>query len=313
MGGYAELDYSLLWAYSDLHGAGRDPWLWWIPAFAGRMRGGPVPRVMTTTKTGSWYMGKHIAWLWIVGFWASLAAANAQTPPAPTPVSKYDGIYSWVSAARVNENFRDFNNREHPCGYIRNMGPLIIGKGEAQYYLNNIDQSLSQGTVGPQGELTMRLVATPARKTGWGTGPEITTTGRIDGNGTARARRMSGYCNNDLVWQRAPLPPTGSTQFNGTYALASVTQVNEDDNGSGTNRASQCGNRKPQSLIVTNGQARLPLFEGTVASQGELAMREGPSGDERIINGRIEADGTVRAREIGRGCIYDFMWRRETR
>lgn len=254
-------------------------------------------------------MRRRIWWLCAILFFGFPIAAVPHTPSPPVPVTKYDGSYAWVSAGNINESFRDFNNREHRCGYIRNMGPLIIANGEAQYYLFNRDQSLNEGIVRSDGDLTMRLVATAAHNKDWSV-PEISTTGRIDGNGIVRARRMSGGCDHDLVWQKTSPLPSGNKQFDGTYALVSVTQANEDNGGPGANGASQCGNRKPKSLIVTNGQARLPLFEGTVGSRGELAMREGPSGDERIINGRMDGNGTVRAREIGRGCTYDFVWQK---
>lgn len=171
---------------------------------------------------------------------------------------------------------------------------------------------LFDGTVGSHGEVAMRLVAAPARNAWWDP-PAAITTGRIDGNGTVHARRRGVYCSYDFIWQKTASPPTGNTQFNGTYALVSATEVTEDNGGSGTHRIGQCANRKPSSLIVTNGEARLPLFEGTVGPRGELAMREGPSGYERIIKGTIDSNGTIRARQTGRGCSYDFLWQRETK
>lgn len=249
-------------------------------------------------------MKKVVGCSFTLGPFACLAAVQAQTP---TSITKYDGTYAWVSASNINESFKDFNNREHPCLYVSDVGPLIVASGQAQYYFPNFDQSLNEGTVGSEGELTMRLVATPAHNKDWSL-PEISTTGRIDGKGIVHARRMSGHCEHDLTWQKTPPPPSGK-QFDGAYALVSVTQAH--NGGSGANRVNQCTNRHPKSLIVTNGQARLPLFEGTVGSRGELAMREGPSGDERIINGKMNGNGTVRAREIGRGCTYDFVWQKE--
>jgi hypothetical protein len=246
-------------------------------------------------------MKRGVGRLWIVGFVGFVAAANAQT--APVPVTKYDGTYAFVSATNVNDTYwTRVTNRLGQCWKIRDIGPLIIANGRAEYYSFRRDQPVNKGTVGLQGELMMRLVATPGHNASTDP-PAVATAGRIDGNGTARVRLLGDSCSYDVVWQRI-LSATGNPQFDGTYALISMTQVNQ---------ISRCGYRNPKSLIVTNGQARLPLFEGTVASQGELAMREGPAGDERIINGRIEADGTVRAREIGRGCTYDFVWRRETR
>jgi hypothetical protein len=81
--------------------------------------------------------------------------------------------------------------------------------------------------------------------------------------------------------QTAPRP-TASTQFDGTYAFVSATTLNETYLAGGT-RLGQCPERKAESLTIVRGQtqyssrrvngpARLKL-EGTVGSQGELAMR----------------------------------------
>lgn len=125
--------------------------------------------------------------------------------------------------------------------------------------------------------------------------------GGIDGSGTLRARLMNGRCNYDLIWQKASSRPSGNTQFDGRYALVSITQVSEYISG-------LC--RRPNSLIVTVGEAWLPHFYGKVAPGGGLTMRAAEAGDDRIISGRMDADGTVLAREIGRGCTYDFVWQK---
>ena len=57
-------------------------------------------------------------------------------------------------------------------------------------------------------------------------------------------------------------------------------------------------------------------FEGTIGSQGELVMRaaaiaHGETADI-FANGRIDRDGTVRARmSCSTGCIYDVVWQNE--
>jgi hypothetical protein len=114
-------------------------------------------------------------------------------------------------------------------------------------------------------------------------------------------------------------PPAASTQFDGTYAFVSATKLNET-RMTYSHHILQCEDRRRKSLIIINGQARLPVFEGMVGSQGELALRHvptpgkgGSAGVERIIYGRIDDNGTVRAREIGRGCNYDLIWRKESK
>jgi hypothetical protein len=74
-----------------------------------------------------------------------------------------------------------------------------------------------------------------------------------------------------------------------------------------------------------NGHARYSAggagFDGTVGSQGELVMRKAPTpvvtgstpGVERIINGRIEGNGTARAHLTSYYCSDDFTWQKEVK
>jgi hypothetical protein len=148
-------------------------------------------------------MQKRVAWLWIAGFYGLVAAANAQTAPPPSAGTQYDGDYAFVSATTLNETYMTtWRTRMGRCGDIRRMGPLTIANGQARYAgFGRVTKEGFAGTVGPQGELTLRLAA-PASQSSLGV--EIITQGKIDGNGTIRARQMSRGCNYDLVWQKAP-------------------------------------------------------------------------------------------------------------
>jgi hypothetical protein len=243
-------------------------------------------------------MQRHIAWLWIVGFFGVVAAANAQTSSPTTANTQYDGAYKLISATSVNETWVS-PGTEHtfPCGH-QTGGPLVIFDGQARF--SNPAKDF-QGILGPNGEFTIRGVAEPAPKASRGPGTLRTIIGNIDSSGTVRARMMNGACYYDLIWQKTSSRPSGDTQFDGRYALVSMTRVSENSSG-------LC--RKPISLIVTVGEAWLPHFYGKVASEGELTMRAVEAGDDRIISGRIDANGTVLAREIGRGCTYDFIWQK---
>ena len=58
-----------------------------------------------------------------------------------------------------------------------------------------------EGTVGPQGELTMRLIAPP--NSGGGYRPvELVVSGLVDGAGMARARQLSNSCSYDFIWRK---------------------------------------------------------------------------------------------------------------
>jgi hypothetical protein len=107
---------------------------------------------------------------------------------------------------------------------------------------------------------------------------------------------------------------TASTQFDGTCAFVSSTKVH----------GLRCPEGRAGSLTIINGQARLPAFEGRVGSRGELMMRHIPepsgrngfselAGVEGNVSGRIDANGTVRARQTGWMCNYDLMWQKAQR
>jgi hypothetical protein len=243
-------------------------------------------------------MKKGPLWLWIIGFFSWFAAANAQTSSPATVNMQYDGAYRLMSAISVNETWVS-PGTEHTfrCGQQRG-GPLVIFNGQARF--SNPARDF-RGIVGPHGEFTIRSIAEPASKASRGPGTLRTIIGSADSSGTVRARMMNGACYYDLIWQKASSRPSGDIQFDGRYAFVSMTQVSEHDSGF-------C--RKPISLIVTVGEAWLPAFYGKVASGGDLTMRAVRAGDDRIINGRIDANGTVHAREIGRGCTYDFVWQK---
>jgi hypothetical protein len=105
-------------------------------------------------------MQKHIGWLGIVGFFGLVAAANAQTPPAPTPVTKYDGTYTIVSSTKVNETYITRQNRMGQCP-DRIVGPLSVVSGQA-HFVNitagpyRFASPNFEGKVGSNGELEMR-------------------------------------------------------------------------------------------------------------------------------------------------------------
>jgi hypothetical protein len=58
-------------------------------------------------------------------------------------------------------------------------------------------------------------------------------------------------------------------------------------------------------LTIVNGIARFYKAEGSVSPQGVLIMRDFWS----HLDGRIEAQGTVRARSTS-GCSYQYVWQK---
>ena len=142
-------------------------------------------------------MRKRIGLLSIVGLFGLSAIANAQTPSASPLGAGFDGTYRVVSSAKVNATYVTRGGQMGQCP-DRSPGPLTIAKGKARY-TSATGRQLT-GTVGPQGELAMRLVGPPGSN---GYRPtEISVDGTVDGSGTVHARQRSNSCSYDFVWQR---------------------------------------------------------------------------------------------------------------
>ncbi|HTV44342.1 MAG TPA: hypothetical protein VMF05_03415 [Stellaceae bacterium] len=147
-------------------------------------------------KSMSWQ--KSMSWLWIVGCFGLAAAANAQTPPAPAASAAFDGTYTLLSATRVTPTYRTRGGQMFQCPELT-AGPLTVAQGQASY--TTATGHRLTGTVGPQGQLSMRSVAPPS--SGGGYRPvETEVTGNISASGYARIRQIGNSCSYDFLWQR---------------------------------------------------------------------------------------------------------------
>ena len=144
-------------------------------------------------------MRRRIGLLWIVAFLGLLAAANAQRSSPSTAGGPFDGIYRFVSSAKLNATYVTRNGRTGPCP-DRRAGPLHVEGGRARY--TTATGYKLRGTVGPQGELELHVVA-PTNASNAGSSPiDLIVNGTIDGSGTVRARQISHSCSYDFVWQK---------------------------------------------------------------------------------------------------------------
>ncbi len=144
-------------------------------------------------------MSKIIGALWVIGFFGLLAAANAQTPAPSAGATAFDGTYALVSAASVNQTYTSRNGQLGQCPY-RKPGPLHIENGKVRYTTASGDKL--RGTVGPQGQLEMRILM-PTNSSNAGSRPvEVNLTGGIDANGMVHARQIGNSCSYDYVWQK---------------------------------------------------------------------------------------------------------------
>jgi hypothetical protein len=135
-------------------------------------------------------MTKSIGWLAIGGILSFIAGAEAQTLPLSTATTAFDGTYAFVSATHAPP----VNTL---CGDNVRTGPLVAAQGRAEVTNLLGRQSHFEGTIGSQGELVMR-----AQAINHGDAGDILVSGRIDREGTARARMAGSDCNYDVVWQK---------------------------------------------------------------------------------------------------------------
>jgi hypothetical protein len=144
-------------------------------------------------------MQKRIGRLWVVGIFGFSAAAIAQTLPSSTVGTRFDGTYAFVSSSKVNETYTS-HITEHlqRCLDRSPPRPLVIVNGHARLFRYG-------GTVGAQGELLMQRDPEPwGRGAGSSVGVEVIISGRIDNDGTVRARQTGYYCSYDLIWRKMP-------------------------------------------------------------------------------------------------------------
>src|SRR5262249_43737722 len=126
-----------------------------------------------------------------------LATADAQTPPRSIANTAFDGKYRLVSTAKVNQTYRSRGGQMLLCS-DRTPGPLTIVDRQAKYTTESGHEL--KGTVGPNGELDLRLLT--------GSGDvhsrpmELRVTAQIDSIGTVHARQSGGSCSYNYVWQK---------------------------------------------------------------------------------------------------------------
>jgi hypothetical protein len=123
-----------------------------------------------------------------------IAAAHAQTAsPAPV-VPGFDGTYRAVSSTPTNKMYTAYNGQMGICPN-RKPGPLHIVRGRV-HYMTDTGYRLG-GTVGPQGELTMR-----SEMVGSSRPARLQASGAIDANGTVHVHQQGSSCSYDFVWQK---------------------------------------------------------------------------------------------------------------
>jgi len=143
-------------------------------------------------------VSKAVGMLSVVGFFGLLAAANAQTPAPSTAGTAFDGTYTLVSAAPVNQTYTARSGQLGQCPN-RRAGPLHIENNRARY--TTATGNKLRGTVGSQGELSMRVI-TPPNSGGSYRPVEVNLNGSVDPNGTVHARQIGNSCSYDFVWQK---------------------------------------------------------------------------------------------------------------
>jgi len=108
------------------------------------------------------------------------------------------------------------------------------------------------------------------------------------------------------------------TRFDGTYQLSYSSKVN-DTFMSRNGVVGSCQERRPSPLIVADG-----MVSYTTETGRNVAGRVRPNGDFEFgfvapdgsgslrVGGIIGSNGTVRVRQLGNSCSYDFVWQKQS-
>ena len=144
-------------------------------------------------------MRRWIGSLALAAFFSLLAAANAQAPSPSTARGPFDGTYRFVSSAKLSATYVTRNGQMGQCP-DRRAGPLHVAKGRARY--TTTSGYKLRGTVGPQGELELQVVAPPNSSNAGSAPIDLVVSGTIDGSGTVRARQSGHSCSYHFVWQK---------------------------------------------------------------------------------------------------------------
>jgi hypothetical protein len=104
--------------------------------------------------------------------------------------------------------------------------------------------------------------------------------------------------------------------FDGTYQPYSSTKVTETFV---TNKGAMgtCPDRQPGPLTIENGRARYTTetgrnVTGVVKPNGsfDFGFTERNGSSPIHVVGTVDGSGTVRARQMGNRCSYDFAWQK---
>jgi len=139
-------------------------------------------------------MRRQIGLLSMIGFFGLLAAANAQAPSSSSAGASFDGTYRLASSTKVNDMYTSYNGHMGRCP-DRKPGPLHIAGGRVDY--SAATGYRFEGTVGSQGELTMR-----SEMVGSSRPARMQASGTVDASGAVHVRQKGSSCSYDFVWQK---------------------------------------------------------------------------------------------------------------
>ena len=122
--------------------------------------------------------------------------------------------------------------------------------------------------------------------------------GQFDSHGTVTGR-LSGACNYQLGWQRAP-PPT--MPLDGNY-------IGVSKETSKTASASwRCPPNGVPAILLIRNSVVLGYWQGAVSPQGTLTMRN----HSLRFDGQIDSQGTVRGQAANdAGCVRTYIYSRK--
>ena|ERR1044072_5182579 len=113
-------------------------------------------------------------------------------------------------------------------------------------------------------------------------------------------------------------PAQAQVFFDGTYQLTSSTKVS-DTFVSRKGDTGICPDRRPGPLTIVNGLVRYTTetgrnLSGLLRPNGDFEINfVEPDGSSPLrVGGIVESNGTVRVRQLGNSCSYDFVWQKQS-
>ena len=144
-------------------------------------------------------MSKAVGLVWVVVFFGLVAGRTRKPHRLRQRERPSTALTRWFPRRKSTKLTRRGTD-SWANAHTGNRGRCTLRTVKARYTTATGDKL--RGTVGPQGQLAMRIL-TPTNSSNAGSRPvEVNLNGSVDANGTVHARQIGNSCSYDYVWQK---------------------------------------------------------------------------------------------------------------